>query len=168
MVTVKKIYFEQGEQPNSMVASVAHNKICISTLKMNSKQNSPAKIRQQEIGDDGCPETFSLVNIHVFEYDFVDNFFAMKFDKPFRIPKKYSDMNYQIQMSLSSSRTEKNYPILFMILNKSKSDCLSFVLADFELKNFSSLKMKQRVANFNFYGDSLWVLGQGGSVRVFI
>ena len=166
MITVKKLYFEQNEMPNSLIASVNHNKICVSTLKLDSKQSSPKKALPER--QEPEEELFSLVNIHVFEYDFVDNFFAMKFDKPFRIPKKYSDMSYDIEMSLSSSCTHSNYPILFMILNKTKSDCLSFVLAEFELKNFSSLKMKQRVSNFVFFGDSLWVLGKGGSVRVFV
>jgi hypothetical protein len=190
MITVKKLYFNEGERPSCLVASDQHNKICVASLKPNdnmilspkkpSKSRPPKQPGNSYTKDGAMVFTqYSCLSIHVFEYDFGDNFFAMKFEKPFKIPMALNEGKFEIDMSLSSENpvgvngpNESNPLILFMVLKKQKSDCFSFILRDHELKSFTNLKLGGKVANHRFQvagqgAGQLWVLGKAGNVRVF-
>jgi hypothetical protein len=114
MITVKKLYFNEGEKPSCLVASSEHNKICVASLKPNdnmtlspkkpSSKNKPPKHPDSNYTKTGAMvlTQYSCLSIHVFEYDFNDNFFAMKFEKPFRIPMALNEGSFDIDMSLSN------------------------------------------------------------------
>ena len=196
MITVKKLYFNEGEQPRSIVACHVNNKICVASLKpndnltlsakkstaFNKPPKTPSDNREMNFNKNGAMiiTQYSCLSMHVLEFDFKDLYFCMKFEKPFRIPMGLNEGSFDIDMNLSNQslcrqgdKIDNGNPlILFMVLKKLKSDCFSFVLKDNELRSFCNLKLGGKVAHHQFQIDAdnkgqMWVLGHGGNVRVF-
>ena len=62
---------------------------------------------------------YNCINVYILEYNFRENSFDEKFDKPFRIESDLNETPYPIEMNMN--HTYNKNPILFMILNKSQS-----------------------------------------------
>ena len=100
------------------------------------------------------------------EYNFVENCFESKFEKPFRIESDLNETRYPIEMNMK--HTFQSDTILFMILNKSQSQTLAFLLKEDELSPISSYNLKQRTSCYVIKDNELWVLGSNGNVKVLV
>ena len=195
ILTVKRIYFHELERASSLVASPVFNKICVSTIISDdrkllinssgqlgksgpSRPNKPVKNNSESFKEGSVVQmtNTSTIKLYFFEYDFIDNFFALKFDKSFRTLTRTEERWFDVQMRLSGCRNGVSSSVLFLSLNKVNSDCLCFLLKDYDLVNFSHFKLKDRCSWYQFSavedGEAtqlgLWMLGGGGNVRIFV
>lgn len=118
LLSVKRMFFEDRESPNSLEVSTGSNKICVASLRF--EDNIMTKKSPKKNGADAGLQImfkYNCINVYILEYNFKENSFDEKFDKPFRIESDLNETPYPIEMNMK--HTYNNNPILFMILNKS-------------------------------------------------
>lgn len=162
LLTVKRLFFTENEYPNSLEVNSKFNKICVASLKYEEKMASP----QQRQTPNQKQFRYNCVNIFILEYNFVENSFDSKFDKPFRIESDLNETNYAIEMNMENSFDR--FPILFMILNKDQSQTLAFLIKDKKMSPVSSYNLKQMTSCYEIRDNELWVLGASGNVKVLV
>lgn len=151
MTTVKNINLNEGEVACSISTNSKFNKICVGSL---TSQNSKSY--------------FSY--IRVFEYDFIDNFFALKYDFKLDSVSPIKDLKIKLKESILFERQLlKGEPVFVVSTVKEKGDTEMdfYVLNDQNLKNLSRLTFSEEISQFMVVEKGLWVLKQNGSLNFF-
>lgn len=160
LLTVKRLFFNEMEFPNSLEVNSKYNKICIASMKTEEKLGVDVGINHKKLFRYNC------VNIYILEYNFVENSIESKFEKPFRIESDLNETDYAIEMNMENYH--ETYPILFMILNKEQSQTLAFLIKERKLSPVSSYNLKQMSSSYQIVNNELWVLGENGNVKVLV
>lgn len=161
LLTVKRLFFKDQEFPNSLELNSKFNKICVATLKYEVRDGPETeKVERFKRFKYNC------VNIYIMEYNFLENSFESRFDKPFRIESDLNETDFAVEMNMENSF--ERYPILFMILNKEQSQTLAFLIKENKMSPVSSYNLKQMTSSYEIRNNELWVLGADGNVKVLI
>lgn len=152
MITVKSLNLNSGEVSYSLTSNAKFNKICLGSLE--KKEDGKAEIKAR-----------------VFEYDFVDNFFALKFDKSLGelMEAKETDLNFKLKETiLFEKQILRGDPVLaFSIFNKNSSVVNFYVLEDDKLRDITNLEFENKVSKCLITQNKLWILQSNDSLNLY-
>ena len=157
--SMKILFKNKNEKACSLAVSSTLNKIGISSFQYSGE------IEGKE--DEKSPKKrFKMcsVNLHLVEYDFITKEFIGLYDGPIALTADFQvieDMRVEIQID----HQLQNQPILVVALCKKRSNLSAFLLSESEILEISQLSTKEKIEDFVFNEDRLWVVCSDGEIK---
>lgn len=153
------LFTEENEVAECLALNASLNKICIISFVHFPKPDNKE-------GDTSNKKETININLHVLEFDFMDQEFVRVYGKAVQLATGIEVPRLKVKLALEHQ--VNGLPLLVMLLGIPESELIAILLTERAPAEYSILNIGKPAVDFSFAGREVWFLNKNGDIDCFV